>query len=1198
MPEAAAPFPDPSEAQRGAADPGVSVWVSASAGTGKTKVLTDRVLALMLAGSRPERVLCLTFTRAAAAEMTERIARELGAWHAADDAELTRRVFKVIGRSPDPEERQRARTLFARVLDAPGGLRIQTIHAFCQSVLGRFPIEAGLPPHFSVLDERDQGELMRESFERVLLAAEGGDQGLADALATVTRHVGESAFGGMIKQLAGHRSRIREIVRSHGSVDLAAAALFRRLGADDDETPEDVIARASADTAFDGPGLRAAARVLTTGGKNDATLAEAVSTWLAADPQERQDRFAPYAAAFLTVDKDDGLPRLSKKLVSKAIRTSHPEVATTVTVEAERLLAAELQRRAAITARASAALLRLGSALLDAYQNLKAGRAVLDYEDLINHTAELLRTRGSPWVLYKLDGGIEHLLIDEAQDTSPEQWRIVLALTEEFFAGEGIERENRTVFAVGDVKQSIFSFQGADPSLFAAVRDDFAKRVRAADQVWRPMSLQTSFRSTRAVLAAVDAVFAGPGAADGVSLDGEPIVHRAWRLNDGGAVELWPPVLPRTEDPTPPWKPPVERVAGDSPETRLARVIAERVKRMIVDGELLESEGRPIAPRDILVLVRRRTGFVEALVRQFKQRGVAVAGIDRMVLTDQLAVMDLMALARFVLLPSDDLSLATVLKSPLVGLDEDQLFRVAYGRSGTLWSALRDIAAGEGAPYADARNWLGEVMNLADTVPPFEFFARILGPLHGRRRLLAGLGREADDPLAEFMDQALSFERTHAASLQAFLQWLETSPVEIKRDVERAEAHDAVRIMTVHGAKGLQAPIVFLPDTMQVPKRIAPLLWPQSSDGPSDGSSDRSSDGSSNGTEHLLWSPRKEYFDPVTLAVRAAERAAQEQEYRRLLYVAMTRARDRLIVCGWRGRNAESESCWYRMVQRGLAALPGEHTPDYLEECLEDALLADLGETETATVVRLHCRQEIPPEPTEPSSPPAPLPLPDWATRPAPADPTPPRPLAPSRPEMAEPPAQSPASADSAHRLNRGRLIHRLLQVLPEVPRERQAAVAAAWLSRPVHGLSEDSRSAIVREVMAVLTSRDWAAVFGPGSHAEVPVSGVVAGRAIFGQIDRMLVTEEAVTVLDYKTGRSPPAADAAMPPAYLKQMAAYRAVLAPLFPGRAIRCALLWTDVPVLTPLAPQQLDRHAPGSTGERGYAPGASLPPSPAL
>ncbi len=1140
---------DPETPQRRAADPHSSVWVAASAGTGKTKVLTDRVLSLLLAGTPAHRLLCLTFTKAAAAEMANRIAERLADWATMGDEALARELTRLTGEAPADAAMTTARRLFAQVLDTPGGMRIETIHAFCQRLLRRFPLEAGLAPHFQVMDDRDAGEMLATAREEVLAAARrAGDGELAAALAAVTAAVHETIFPELMAELAAERGRLRRLLVRWGSLEAAVTEAYRRLGLVPDETAEAILAAACDDRAFDGESCRKAAVALAQGGKSDRERGVLMAGWLA-DPAGRPAAFGQWRKAFLTTEGE-----IRKTLCTQGVEAAMPGTRAILEAEALRLAAVIDRLKAATTAAATAALLRLGQALLAAYERHKGGRAMLDYDDLILTTVALLEQPGrAAWVLYKLDGGIDHVLIDEAQDTNPDQWAVVKALTAEFFAGRGRREEgSRTVFAVGDAKQSIYSFQRADPREFEAMRARLAEAVPAAHGRWDEVALEVSFRSAPAVLRAVDMVFNSAAGRDGVVAPGAAVTHRPFRHGAAGLVELWPPVEPKLRDEPEPWKPPVERLKGDSPRARLARLVALRIKAMVEGGEILESKARPIRPGDILVLVRRRNAFVEELVRELKTLSIAVAGADRMVLTEQIAVMDLMALANALLLPEDDLTLATVLKGPLVGLTEEQLFDLAWNRPGTLWDSLRRRSAE--APYAEAWALLSELLGLADRLPPHDFFAHLL-TRGGKSRLLARLGAEAEDPLDEFVNLTLAYERLHPPSLQGFLRWFEEGGVEIKRDLEQGGV-EAVRIMTVHGAKGLQAPIVFLPDTLQVPTRPPRLLW------------------LGDGEDELpVWPPRTEYHDQTCRSASETAALARDQEYRRLLYVAMTRAEDRLIVCGWATRKAAPGHCWYNVIREALA-------PE--ADAVGDPFLAGRMEAGSDQVLRLANPQDAPAERSRAAAvPPAVSALPGWALRPPPPEPSPPRPLAPSRPDE-EPAARSPFGADDGARFRRGRLIHRLLQSLPELDPPRRNEAAARFLGRPAWNLTYAEQAAIAGEVAAVLADPQFAPLFGPGSRAEVPVVGQVGERVVSGQVDRLLVTPEEVLVIDYKTDRPPPAKADGVPAVYLRQMAAYRAALACIYPGRAVRCALLWTDGPRLMALDHRLLDDALAGLIG----------------
>ncbi|UCH74223.1 MAG: double-strand break repair helicase AddA [Rhodospirillales bacterium] len=1142
----------PDAQQRAAADPRASVWVSASAGSGKTKVLTDRVLALLLEGTPPQHILCLTFTRAAASEMANRVTDTLRRWAIVEEEKLRSALEDLTGITPDDEKMVEARRLLARVLDVPGGLKIQTIHAFCESLLGRFPVEAGLAPHFQVVDERSAVEMIGVARDAVLARSEH-DPPLQDALNIVTRYVDEIRFAELMTALSGERHRLERLLDRHRDVTGATAAIRARLELRDGDSGSTIIAAAVREDAFDRAALTGAAQALLgSPGSTDQARGRTISEWLAADATERASGFQGYAAAYLTTQ---GELRAGSRIATKAVREVLPEVVDILHAEGNRLIRVKDRLRAVVTAEATAALIELGDALIAAYTAAKRSIARLDYDDLILLAGNLLKKPDiAPWVLFKLDGGIDHILIDEAQDTSPQQWDVVARLAEEFFAGEGGRDVPRTIFAVGDAKQSIYSFQHADAEEFRRMRAYFSQRVNDSGAVWRSVELDVSFRSTEAVLEAVDQVFATEQAAHGVVEPGATLRHFANRSGHAGLVELWPPVVPRATQDETEWSPPVERRAGDDPRGRLARLLAQRISSWI-GTETLESRGRKVRAGDIMILVRTRTSLVEMLVRSLKDCGVSVSGIDRMVLSDQIAVMDLIALGRFLLLPEDDLTLATVLKGPFVGLNDEDLFELAWGRGNhTVWQRL-NAAAIEDARLRAIRDWLGELLAAVDFRRPYELYVHILtSPVpagaDGRHCMLSRLGLDADDPIDEFLNLALAFERGHAGSLEGFLHWVEAGEVTVKRDLEQA-GRDEVRVMTVHGAKGLQAPIVILPDTMSKPRNAGTILW----------------DG-----DVPLWSPGVAYRDPHWKELLQAQKSDADDEYRRLLYVAMTRAEDRLYVCGVEGKKAPPEDCWYHLVRQGLS---GCAEPVSMSFRPSDA------EAFTGTGLRLAGSQRVPSEPDGPASGARqdPLPPESWMLRAAPREARPPKPLAPSRSAEIEPAVASPAAAADNRRYQRGIVIHRLLEVLPELPSVSRRGAAARYLARPLHRLDTESQAEIVDEVMAVLEDEAFGPVFGPGSRAEVPVTGLVAypeGPAVIsGRIDRLLIAGELVIIVDFKSNRPPPATMDDVTDVYWRQMGEYRDLMTQIYPGRRVRCALLWTDGPRLMELRGPRLDR-----------------------
>ena len=1138
--------------QRLASDPAVSAFVAASAGSGKTKLLTDRLLRLMLGGADPARIQCLTFTKAGAAEMALRLQATLGRWVTLADADLDR---ELATRDVTPTEAVRAdaRAMFARVLDLPGGMRIETIHAFCQSLLRRFPLEARLSPHFRLATDTDAANALREAREDMLAEAHG-EARRADLL-TMAGLATADQFGRLVAKLQSDGDRLARALAL--GPDGLSAALDRVLSAEPDEGK--LLARAVAWPAE--AALRDACRVLADrGSPKVAEKGLRLLDWLALPADTRGEHWAEWRSEFLL---DDLKPRGPTTLVNARLANDQPEIADALAAEQQRILDIEDCRRAARSSAISAALAGLAGPVIEAYAGRKDAAALLDYDDLIARSSSLLVDPGAAWVLYKLDGGLDHLLLDEVQDTAPAQWQIAGALTEEFFAGRGASDHRRTVFAVGDRKQSIYSFQGADPDAFEHWRDVLRARVNDAGETWKDVTLDVSFRSTAPVLRLVDAVFAVPEAAAGVVMPGETLRHLADRAGHAGSVELWP--LASVPDVTPlePWSVPERNVPAAHAVQRLAEALAHWIKRQTDGTVMLASRDRPLGPGDVLVLVRRRNEFARALLRALKTRGVPVAGLDRLVLTDQPAVADLLALCDTLLLPHDDLSLACVLTSPLGGLDDAALMALAADRPGRLWEALRRRADDRPA-WAAAWRFLSALLARVDYATPHALLTEALGPLGGRARLLARLGPEAAEPIDELLNAALTYGVAQPPSLQGFVHALRQSGAEVKREAEGASSF--VRIMTVHGAKGLQAPLVILPDTTALPPDDDVVLWAEDS---------------ATGVEVPVWAPRKELRCVAADRLRATLARKRAEEHNRLLYVALTRAEDRLLVCGWKPHKDPAPGCWYSLVEAGMWALDPATAPfDLVPEPWEGDRLchsepqardpeANAGGHAGAGVVSLPVWAGA---------------APGWRPIPPPTEPARPTPLAPSRPRDASfgvvPRAASPLAGRDAggERFRRGQLVHTLLQHLPALPEPARHATALGFLRRPGHGLADGEAEDLAAEVLAVLAQPSLADLFGPAGRAEAPLTGEVGGRIVGGIVDRLAVLPDRVLVADYKANREPPTGPDDVPLLYLRQMAAYRALLRAIHPDRPVTCVLVWTTGTIVMELPAAMLDRHAP--------------------
>ncbi|MBS0232582.1 MAG: double-strand break repair helicase AddA [Proteobacteria bacterium] len=1159
-------------AQGAASDPQNSAWVNANAGTGKTHVLTLRVLRLLLAGTRPERILCLTFTKAAAAEMSKRVFDRLAGWVTMEEKALHADLFEVTGIAVTSDVIELARRLFALAIETPGGLKVQTIHAFAERLLQRFPLEAGVPPDFKILDDVAAGKLKADAIEATLKLATGHPNApLGKALATIIRYAADAQFDQLISKAVEERKWLeaaahvspREFVDELSAMDVV---LRQQIGVRAGIAASDLHSECA--KVLSESDLRELCELLATGTATDTGhLGKLTAALDCTDHRRRSDRLGEY---FLVENGE----AVRKSLMTKRLVQAKPGLHDRCQRAQDNFFHLTRELRALTLVEASLALFHLAGQVLRHYAAARNSAGALDFDDLILKTRDLLTSENgqAQWVLFKLDGGLDHILVDEAQDTSPEQWDIISELAREFFSDMGSGSITRTVFAVGDEKQSIYSFQGAAPEKFAEMGQRFADLAMQAQRPWRRVPLTLSFRTVAPVLSAVDRVFRDPSRTPGLTAAGESIEHVANRIGHAGLVEIWEPEQPDEAVPADPWQP-LSDTKEQSPANRLADRIAETIKSWIDTGERLLSEDRPIRPGDILILVRKRNPFAVPMVAALKRRGIAVAGSDRIRLTTQIAVQDLMVLGDFLTLPEDDLALATVLKGPLFNLDDHDLLEIAYGRKQkTLWKTLIE-KAGDKPEFTFAAETLKRWRAKADFTPPFEFFSGILDRDGMREKMLNRLGPEAADMIDEFLDLALSYDESDPPSLTQFLSRLRAANPEVKRDMDHGR--NEVRVMTVHGAKGLEAPIVFLPDTCttasgeDVSSRLVKLGGTERADGRA---------------ETIVWTVKGTSRVPAVMNARARKDDLDTAERNRLLYVAMTRARDRLYIAGFESKRGRAPGCWYDVVSDAL-------TPSMSE--------IDLGNG------RKIWRTDAPQisEPVKPKdekgSKREPLPLPPFARTRAPAEPKLSVPLAPSRLEPYAPDAEgepttagkpdkaatndspSPLSVGSANRFLRGTITHALLQHLPSIEDSRRAEIAEAFVERRGAALSPKVRASIVEETLCVLHDPAFAAIFGPQSVAEAPLAAVIpraSGKGpsldLSGQIDRLAVTEREVLIVDYKTNRPPPSEVHQVADAYLYQLAAYRLALGEIYPGKLIRAALLWTDGPRLMEIPQEVLD------------------------
>ena len=1155
--------------QNMAADPLHSVFVSANAGSGKTRVLVNRVSRILLSGTgkdriEPDKILCLTYTKAAASEMQTRLFETLGEWAVMGDEKLTKALSELDGqdRPRSAKELARARRLFVRALETPGGLKVQTIHAFCERVLKQFPLEAGLRPGTEALDG-PEASLIYEQIWRDIEhgAVQNPDSPIAKAISLLAVHKNDDDLNKLYIWMLQNAYKI-EAWQNAGGRDMLATHFGIDADMDEDEcrqqawalAPKEKLKRAAQDMLMGGK---------TTDQKSAGFIIEAL------DSSDQIAAFDHYSRMFFTTK---GEPR--KKMVTGAAgelaRALFGDKSEEYGPEALRMLAAHEQIKKIKVLSLTTAVYDVAHDLIHAYRAVKTRRRLIDFDDQIQLTRRLLvDSEARDWVRYKLDGGVSHILVDEAQDTSALQWDIIEALSDEFFQPSPDTNPllPRTLFAVGDEKQSIYSFQGADPELFL----EKIQRLTHIQTDTPEVKMAMSFRSTRHVLKLVDQIFTHDQAmldmfnaeifAPGSDL-GQHTAHR----EDAGYIELWPAAKKAEKPEETSWEPiPVDQSSAGDAREQLAFHIAHHVKELLDNETPIRDKKtdqlRPLQPRDILILVGKRTSFFDGVIRNLKTQGVPVAGADKINLNDALAVQDLLSLAKFTLLTSDDLSLAEVLKSPLFGWDDDKLFALAYGRTSSLWAALTD-----GDTHPQETKTLRHLISMSQRFAPYEFFARTLSlvpkdenPDSVLQKFYNRLGHECADALDGFLARALSHQRRGAPSLSAFVSEIQKDEQKISRTMDGEQ--NEVRVMTVHGAKGLEAPLVILPDTTQSPpkpKDVMLALGAKAKDG-------------------FAFNINTADTPEALNTIKDALHIKAQRESLRLLYVALTRAENRLLICGFESRGKVAEDSWYSRVQRALEGL--ENT----KPC--DTPFGEGLSFGTPPELEAHAHNDN--DDKDESQ------IPKWAREMPQKQETMDRIFTPSKlytstmsslPPVA---VRSPLFAlnmddtgllgpETLGLYGRGNIIHKLLQILPALPHdERQNAAQHYVRSQRIDAnLSED----ILREVFTVLADERFAHVFDESAQAEVSIVGRAPefpkGTQFNGQIDRLAVQDDRVLIVDYKSNRPPPKTVDGVPQLYIHQMAAYRALVREMYPGKHVHTALLWTHSPVLMPLPNALLD------------------------
>ena len=1099
-------------AQITASDARFSSWLTANAGSGKTKVLIDRVARLLLDGVQPEQILCLTYTKSAAAEMKNRLFDRLGKWAMLADQELN---FSLLGMGIQTqlgiEELKKARTLFARAIEAPGGLKIQTIHAFCSSLLRKFPLEAGISPQFGELTERGQRDLYLKVLE--ILSA---DEATEESFEHFSKIANVSNWEETVSKIVSKRNIF--------SKNKSRAEIYEAFSVSSEVSIEDDISShfQNGTMSF----LKKISDCLQQStSKVDQKISKELSKIFSIDLTSLQllekiflyskTSKAPFTAK---------LGKFSTKEMRNGLLADYIDEIDDFMVRLETFRNRRLSYLAAET---SFSIHKFASAFLQVYTEQKNFKGLLDFDDLINIAVNLLTTSAvADWVLYRLDGGIDHILVDEAQDTSPSQWKVIETLAQELTSGQGIkENRSRTVFVVGDQKQSIYSFQGADPGQFDRVRDRFSAKLEGAEKTLQIASLDYSFRSSQTILALVDKIYEDARAED----FGWGRKHLAFKSELPGRIDLWP-IIPKKLNPNlSKWEEPIELISDADHFVSLARLIAQEIKRMIdQDVQVPEQKTinqqptfRSVRAGDFLILVQRRSEIFHEIIRACKDANLPIAGADRLRLAGELAIKDICNFLSFIDNADDDFSLAAILKSPLFGWNEKRLFELAHSREEmTLWQALRN----DPIKFAHELEVFEDLRSVADLVRPYELIERILILHNGRSLLIGRLGKEAEEGIDTLLTQAMDYESSEIPSLTGFLAWISDENIEVKRQFDSSV--NQIRVMTVHGAKGLEAPIVILPETHDFKNEISDeILFTDDLALKKFSSTERSN---------------------KTTEVYNSQKQKNSAERDRLLYVALTRSEVWLIVAA-AGNVSDDGKSWYKKVEQGLINLDAKSEPFshgyglryqhgkwLVGKCSEKHLkkaskikLPQIFKENLGTPVKFE-------KFINPSN------------------------LMGSKSIQR---IDKVTEGDGAKLF--GTIVHLLLEKLPKSNSNDWQNIVPNLLKWAEIYVSEETQTRAYKQAENILKNPSFEFIFAPDVLAEVQFSTIVesvGGIPIVGVIDRLVLSQDSALIIDFKTNQEVPSSIDEVPLGVLKQMGAYAASMQKVFPKKNIELGIIWT--------------------------------------
>lgn len=1004
-----------------ASDPRTSCWVMASAGTGKTKVLIDRILRLLLEGNDPKHILCLTYTKAAALEMRERLIKKAEQWQIITEDSLQNELEIFTQNQVSKDHIEIAKNLFDSLNHSP--IAIQTIHSFCQSLLSSFSLELDISPTFKLIDEREKRLLQQQVCSEILAKNE-----LQEHFDFLSPHISENYLREILCEAMNERLRLSCLSDPLGKLK---ALLCDSKSPDLSEQEWHTIKKMAAFSAEFGPkNLQEVAPIIL--GNDEKSYQNLFSFFLTKEGEVRK-KFTLASAKNFDFTEDD-FQKIGERI--QAIYEG---------ISAKEILSINQHLHVCI------------EATFNLYQLSKKEQGLLDFDDLLLYVQTLLTTNQG-WIFEKIDFRLDHILIDEAQDTSRVQWNIIKNLLHHFFDRAGHNNMPRTMFVVGDAKQSIYSFQGADPKYYLEVRDYFTHLAEENSHTFNIIDLDLCYRQSPAVLNLVDQVFAT--AEKSQNLLSHTINHYAFRSSSQGLAYHLPLTKKCDAEDQEPW---TIQVNTKIQKSSHALVIKDLVLSILSEKEILPSTSDVVNPDDIMILFQRRSSLMQETYDALKEVGISCTSCHHGDVLSHLAVLDLLSILKFVALKEDNFNLACLLRSPLFNIDESLLQQLCTNGKSSLFQKL--LMTEECHEIIGRFTEYLELFQSADSL--YDFCSKLV---HEIAPVMVGhFGEQVLDLYEEFLSYVLEASQKGITEIDAFISYITTLSPNSKN-----QKGNGVNLMTVHGSKGLEAPIVIVADaTASLVNAQNSLIF-----------------------EDDFYFLRTSHTPLKKL--KAIEKDNDIAESHRLLYVALTRAKDHIFIAGEENHKSEN---WYEFCQ--------PLTQEYqLKTSFDKPAIAQVDKLDRLELPDITFKRKLRKEPT----------------------------------------LVSPKTEKS----RRGEAIHKLMemQLWKFDEKLREAA-----LSKP---LFKELPPQDIEKICTLPHNSELGFYLSQPyqSEAEIYCKGNGLQR-----LDYLLVEEDKVTIIDFKTTENPASTAEEISSTIFKQMQTYRNTLQELYVDKLIECFVFYTE-------------------------------------